>query len=132
MIKLRFKSPVSPADPGPGLPAEGAQRERMLAAITADLAPLRSVDAAESAVLNTLIKIFRDPDVEPETHEEAASWLANTGKQRLLDGLVARHRLRAPASDDQATLEFIHALIGHDDATLIAGGLIDLRGYLPD
>lgn len=126
-MALKFKSPPSP---GPGLPPAGAERERILAAIAADLAPLRTVNAAESAVLNTLIKIFRDPDVEPETHEEAASWLATTGKRRMLERLVARQRLHAPAPDDQATLEFIHALIEHRDETLVAAGLIDLGGYL--
>jgi DNA-directed RNA polymerase specialized sigma24 family protein len=126
-MALKFKSPPSP---GPGLPPAGAERERILAAIAADLAPLRTVNAAESAVLNTLIKIFRDPDVEPETHEEAASWLATTGKRRMLERLVARQRLHAPAPDDQATLEFIHALIEHRDEALVAAGLIDLGGYL--
>lgn len=126
-MALKFKSPPSP---GPGLPPAGPERERILAAIAADLAPLRTVNAAESAVLNTLIKIFRDPDVEPETHEEAASWLATTGKRRMLERLVARQRLHAPAPDDQATLEFIHALIERRDEALIAAGLIDLGGYL--
>lgn len=128
MLKnLRFKS--APPSAAPELPA-GPQRERILAAITADLAPLRSVNAAESAVLNTLIKILRDPDVEPEALEEAASWLAATGKRSALERLIAERRLRAPAPDDQATLEFIRALIEHSDETLLASGLIDLRGYL--
>jgi len=128
MLKnLRFKS--APPSDAPELPA-GPQRERILAAIKADLAPLRSVNAAESAVLNTLVKILRDPDVEPEALEEATSWLAATGKRSALERLIAGRRLRAPAPDDQATLEFIHALIEHSDETLIASGLIDLRGYL--
>lgn len=113
----------------PGLPPAGRIRERLLAAIKADLAPLRSVNAAESAVLNTLVKVLRDPDVEPETLEEAGSWLEVTGKRDALAALVARHRLRPPAAGDQATLEFIHTLIGRGDEALIASGQIDLRGY---
>lgn len=125
--RIKFKSPPSP---GPALPPPGAERERVLAAITADLAPLRAVDATESAILNTLVKIFRDPDVEPETHEEAAAWLVVTGKRRMLDRLVARQRLNPPAPDDRSTLEFIHALIERSDEALVADGLIDLGGYL--
>lgn len=124
--RLRFQS--APSTDTPVLPP--AEAGRVLAAIAADLAPLRAVTAAESAVLYTLVKVLRDPEVEPEALEEAASWLASTGKRRALGRLVERRRLRAPAADDQATLEFIHALIAHGDEALIAGGVIDLRGYL--
>ncbi|MBA3547735.1 MAG: hypothetical protein H0T76_14725 [Nannocystis sp.] len=121
------------ADIEPALPAPGEPRERLLAAIKADLAPLRTVNAAESAVLNTLVKILRDPDVEPETLEEAASWLEVTGKRSMVEALVLRHRLYPPASPalmpEKATLDLIHALIERSDESLLAGGFIDLRGY---
>jgi hypothetical protein len=113
----------------------GERRQRLLAAIKADLAPLRTVNAAESAVLNTLVKILRDPDVEPETLEEAASWLEITGKRSMVEALIRQHKLHPtpePAPmPEKATLDLIHALIERSDESLLLGGFIDLRGYDP-
>jgi hypothetical protein len=124
------------ADIEPGLPPSGERRDRVLAIIRTDLERLRTVNATDSAILNTLVKVLRDPEVEPETLDEAISWLDATGKRQIVEALIERRKLRplvhsrtSPAAELLPTFTLIQALTERGDERLIADGLIDLRGY---
>jgi DNA polymerase III delta prime subunit len=124
------------ADIEAGLPPSGERRERILAAIRFDLERLRAVNATESAILNTLVKVLRDPDVEPETLDEAVSWLDVTGKRTLVEALIEQRKLRplattgtTPAASLLQLYTLIQALIERSDERLIADGLVHLGGY---
>ena len=124
------------ADVEPGLPLPGERRDRILATIRADLERLRTLDATASAILNTLVKVLRDPEVEPETLDEAISWLDATGKRQVVESLIEQRKLRplvsprtSPAAELLPTFTLIQALIERGDERLITDGLIDLRGY---
>jgi len=124
------------ADIEPGLAPSRERRERLLAAIKTDLERLRAVNATDSAILNTLVKVLRDPDVEPETLDEAVSWLDLTGKRAIVETLIEQRKLRplatteaTPAASLLHTYALIQALIERGDERLIADGIVDLDGY---